>query len=364
MEERFKDFSDKCLILRKILSAKGADALVINNQNHFSWLTGGRAFIGIASTGACATLIVTMDQVYLVAENIEAHRLFQEQLGQNPQICVVEYPWYCADERQKQIDQIVKGKKVVTENEIADELFKARTVLSPSDIARYRKICKTTAQQLEATCRTLKAGMTEYEVAGELSHRLWANNLEPITLLIGFDERAVQNRHPVPVGAVLKNYALIAVCARQNGLIASATRLVSLTRDPVMMERQKAAGYVDAVLCANTIRGADLADVFQKGCDAYAEKGFQGEWNYHHQGGLTGFMPREQKAISTAHHIIRTGEAYGWNPTVQGAKSENTILVTENGFENLTYTGQYSYLQYDIDGQRVKTENILVLDEE
>lgn len=363
MDERFKDFSDKCLILRDILSAKGADALVINSQNHMSWLTGGRAFIGLASTGACATLIVTINHVYLVAENIEAQRLFNEQLGQNPQITVVEYPWYCPDERKKQMHQILKGKKVLTECEIADELFNARTVLSPSDIARYRKICKTTALQLEATCRTLKAGMTEYEVAGELSHRLWKNNLEPITLLIGFDERAVQNRHPVPVGAKLKNYALLAVCARQNGLIASATRLVSLTRDAVMMERQKAAGYVDAVLCANTVPGSDLADVFEKGCKAYAEKGFDGEWKFHHQGGLTGFLPREQKAMHSAHHLIRKGEAYGWNPTVQGAKSENTILVTDNGFENLTYTGKYSYLQYDLNGQKVKTETILVLDE-
>lgn len=362
MEE--KDFSHKLSILRGILSDKGADALFISNQNHFSWLTGGRGFIGIASVGACAGLIITQDNVFLIAENIEAKRLWNEQLGKNPQITVLEYPWHCPNERQKRLDKLLKGKKVLTETDIADELFNARTVLTQSDIARYRDICKTTALELEATCRTLKAGMTEYEVAGELSRRLWSNNLEPITLLIGFDERAVRNRHPVPVGAALKNYALIAVCARRNGLIASATRLVSLTRDPEMMERQKAAGYVDAVLCANTVVGADTADVFQKGVSAYAEKGFEGEWKFHHQGGLTGFVPRELKAMSTVHHTVRAGEAYGWNPSVQGAKSENTILVTENGYENLTHTGDYPYLQYEVNGQKVVTEDILILDEE
>lgn len=364
MEDRQKDFFDKLSILRGILSAKGADALLISNQNHFSWLTGGRGFIGIASAAACATLAVTMDRVYLLSENIEAQRLFKEQLGQNPQIDVLEYPWYCPNERQKILDELFGDKKVLTENDIAQELFSARTVLTASDIARYRDICQTTAKELEAACRSLKAGMTEYELAGELSCRFWSNNLEPITLLIGFDERALHNRHPVPIGAVLKNYALVAVCARRNGLIASATRLVSLTRDSQMMERQKASGYVDSILCSNTVAGADLAEVFRKGMEAYSQKGFDGEWKFHHQGGLTGYVPRELKGMRTVHHTVRIGEAYGWNPSVQGAKSENTIMVTENGFENLTYTGDYKYLQYEVNGKKVLTEDILILDEE
>jgi hypothetical protein len=33
--------------------------------------------------------------------------------------------------------------------------------------------------------------------------------------------------------------------------------------------------------------------------------------------------------------------AYAWNPTVQGAKSEDTVLVTDDGFEVLTDTGQW-----------------------
>jgi hypothetical protein len=33
--------------------------------------------------------------------------------------------------------------------------------------------------------------------------------------------------------------------------------------------------------------------------------------------------------------------AFAWNPTIQGAKSEDTVLVTENGFEVLTATGEW-----------------------
>jgi Xaa-Pro aminopeptidase len=359
-----KDFTGKLAILRRIISAKNADGVILNNQNHFSWLTGGRGFIGLASTAACASLVVTMDKVYLISENIEARRLFKEQLAEDPRIEVLEYPWYCPDARQRLLDDLPGLKTVLSEKDIGGELFEARTILSADDMAEYEDVCATAAREVEAVCRTLRAGITEYELAGELSRRLWTYNLEPITLLIGFDERARQFRHPVPVGAVLKNYALIAVCVRRWGLVVSLTRLVSLSRDKAMMERQRAAAYVDVVLCSHTRAGADLAAVFDKGLEAYAAQGWEGEWKHHHQGGLTGYAPRELKATSHTHHIVRPGEAYAWNPSVQGAKSENTTVVLEKGYKNLTHTGAYRYLEFEVNGEKVLTENILILDEE
>jgi len=362
-EKHLVDFEEKVDLLREILRKQNADGVLLGLQCHFSWLTGGRGFIGTASVPACATLLVTKSKVCLIAENIEAQRLYREQLDENPFIEVYEYPWQEGAARTGILDSLCGGKKILTENDLSAELFAARTKLSSYDIERYREICGTTAQELEKVCKTLKAGMTEYELAGKLAERFWANNLEPITLLVGFDERALSYRHPVPAGAVLKNYALVAVCARRCGLIASATRLVCLKRDEKMIERQKAAAYVDAVLCANTVPGVTIGSVFSKAVEAYAEKGWKDEWKYHHQGGLTGYLPRELKGTAGEGHVIRAGEAYGWNPSVQGAKSENTILVTENGFESLTHTGDYPYLTYEMNGKKVVTEDILILEE-
>lgn len=33
--------------------------------------------------------------------------------------------------------------------------------------------------------------------------------------------------------------------------------------------------------------------------------------------------------------------AYAWNPTVQGTKSEGTVLVTQEGYEPFTLTGNW-----------------------
>jgi hypothetical protein len=39
-------------------------------------------------------------------------------------------------------------------------------------------------------------------------------------------------------------------------------------------------------------------------------------------------------------------------------------VVLEKGCKNLTHTGTYPYLEFEINGNKVLTENILILDEE
>lgn len=361
-EQKLKDFRQKIKSLRKIIGDKQAKGLIINNQNHFSWLTGGRGFIGLASTAACGSLIITLDKVYLVADNIEVNRLYREQCGENPDIILKEYPWQSPREKVEIINEICGKEDILDEGSVSSELFQLRTVLSDYDIERYRDICKTTAVILEGICYNLKQGITEYELAGEISKKMWSSDLEPITILVAFDERALSYRHPVPVGKELENYALIAVCTRRDGLIASATRMVALKHPgEEMLRRQRAAAYVDATFLANTTPGRNIGEIFEKAMNAYKEEGFEGEWKLHHQGGITGYVPRELKGMSDVDHIVRANETYGWNPTVQGTKVENTILITKSGYENLTHTGNYKYIPIEIDGKTHLEEDILIL---
>jgi Xaa-Pro dipeptidase len=363
-DNNLKDFREKVEKLREVIRNKNAKGLIINNQNHFSWLTGGRGFIGLAATAACGSLVLTLDAVYLVAENIEVARLYKEQLSENPDVVVREYPWHIPGKRNEIINEICETGALLNEDAVSKELYGLRTVMSAYDIERYRDICKTTAEVLEDICHTLKEGMSEYELAGQVSQAMWANNLEPITLLIAFDERALQYRHPVPTEQKLKNYALIAVCTRRSGLIASITRMVAIKHPgEEMMRRQRVAAFVEATLISNTKQGRNVGDIFDKAVDAYTKEGFEGEWEFHHQGGLTGYAPRELKGMSNVNHTVRINEVYAWNPSVQGAKAENTILVTEDGYENLTHTDKYAYITFEIDGSKYLEENILILNQ-
>jgi hypothetical protein len=349
--------------LVSVLEKHSADYLLLESQESYAWLTGGRGFIGLASSKACCAILLGTHGITLIANNIELERLKTEQVSEHPLFQYASFPWYEPQGKERVIQNIVTTKSVIFEQEVSNDLYKARTVLDDDEIARYEDICMDTAIELESACKGIYYGMSEYDLCGDLSKRFWQHNLEPITLLIGFDERAFLYRHPVPVGAILKNYALVAICTRRNGLIASVTRSVSLKRDERLLERQKITTALDAYLLSHTKPGVDLDDLFTGLQSRYAELGVPEEWQCHHQGGLTGYEARALKAGPGIHHIVRKNEAYAWNPTILGTKSENTILVGENDVQIFTHTGNYPYLKHECENKMYVSEDILVLED-
>jgi len=116
---------------------------------------------------------------------------------------------------------------------------------------------------------------------------------------------------------------------------------------------------VDAAFIAATRPGRPLSQVFQAGLGAYARVGFPEEWRLHHQGGPAGYEPRELVATSNTDALVRMGQAYAWNPSITGAKSEDTIMVGPEGFENLTVMGGWPMVEAEVDGQVISRPAVL-----
>ena len=76
-----------------------------------------------------------------------------------------------------------------------------------------------------------------------------------------------------------------------------------------------------------------LADAFADCRRFYDEAGFPDEWRLHHQGGMTGYASREVMATPYTDVPIENGQAFSWNPSVTGAKAEETFVLTEDGAE-------------------------------
>ena len=76
-----------------------------------------------------------------------------------------------------------------------------------------------------------------------------------------------------------------------------------------------------------------LAEAFADCRRFYADAAFPDEWRLHHQGGLTGYGSGELIATPRTDHVIEPGQAFAWNPSVTGAKAEETFVLTEAGPE-------------------------------
>lgn len=162
--------------------------------------------------------------------------------------------------------------------------------------------------------------------------------------LVGGAKRAREYRHYTPTTTKLGKYALVSVTARRDGLHASCTRTVAFNPPDWLESRHRAAMQVEVAALAATRRvgraGGTARDVFEAIQEAYREVSYPREWKHHHQGGAAGFQGREWIATPWQEGEVTLPMAYAWNPTVQGAKSEDTVLV-EDDFEVLTKTGEW-----------------------
>jgi antitoxin VapB len=213
---------------------------------------------------------------------------------------------------------------------------------------------------MHAAIREVRPGQSEYEIAALLDRETFARGVQPIVNLIATDDRIYYFRHPLPTGKQLAKYAMLVLCGRKYGLVTSITRLVYFGQLPDDLRRKMVAtASIDAAFIATTRPGRTLNEVFKRATDAYAMTGFTNEWHLHHQGGPAGYEPREWVVTPASTEVVTAGQVYAWNPSITGAKSEDTILVGSNNNEVLTAIPDWPMLLVEADGQNIPRPAIL-----
>jgi hypothetical protein len=127
-----------------------------------------------------------------------------------------------------------------------------------------------------------------------------------------------------------------------------------------LIKKYEANVFIDCILMAHTRPGVPARDVLQKGIDAYQEKGYPEEWKLHHQGGSIGYTGRDYRVNFNAPDLIQENQAFTWNPSIAGTKSEDTILATSKGPEMITHPILYPTLSMTVEGISFKRPAILV----
>lgn len=331
--------------LDDLLEERDVESVWFARPNSFAWLTGGDNVVDREGDVGVAAVGYDGETLRVVTDSIEAERLRDEELPDD--VPVTEYEWYESSLAEAVAEHAttpaaadfdVPGFESVDASPL-------RQPLTAEDIDAYRALGAETAAAVEAICRELSPSDTEQEITSAVRGALSARDIETPVALVGGSERAQKYRHYTPTEATLGRYAHISVTAERDGLHASCTRTVAFDAPEWLAERHRAATVVETTALAATQHIAaydgQAKDVFESIRAAYEHVGYTGEWKLHHQGGAAGYAGREWIATPTTDDEIRLPMAFAWNPTVQGAKSEDTVLVTEEGMEVLTETGNW-----------------------
>jgi antitoxin VapB len=355
MPQTGAEFQSKINLLRAMLDQHSVDALLLRRVSSFAWATCGAAsYVNTAITEGAASLLVTRQHLYLATNVIEAPRLEQEEgLAQQGWEFHLS-PW---ESPLQALQSLVTGRSLISDvpfpraKDISAEIARMRTRLTPEEEERFRALGRLCAETLTAAAQRIHPGLSEFQIAALVGSEAQQRGVQSIVNLVATDERTYRFRHPLPTEKKLDKYAMLILSGRRHGLVCSITRLVHFGPLPDdLCRRIDATAQVNAACIAHSRLGCSLSEVLSWGQKAYASVGFPDEWRWHLQGGLTGYEPREVLATPASKDVITLGQVLAWNPTIAGAKVEDTILVGPHSNEILTRTALWPVAAIQVPG--------------
>ncbi len=343
----------KLHLVRDVLTEQGLAAVRLKGLDWFSWITGGgsSAVLLAAETGP-AEVLVTPGGAFVLTDSIEHERLAAEEVPSELEI--VSRAWEAPERSEEQVRDHVKGGAVASDRPAPGErglpapLLAAKRRLVPDELHRYRRLAADAAMAMTDVLTSARPDWTEHCLAGEGARALWARGIHPALTLAAGASRMPRYRHPVATTATLGDAAMLVFCGRRHGLYANLTRFVYF-RPPTVEEqrRRDAVAAVEATAFADSRPGTSLSKIYHSLAAAYERAGFAGEQARHHQGGTTGYLAREAIATPTAETRLDVGTPLAWNPSVPGAKIEDTAVCTRDGIEMLTVDPRWPVFSCD-----------------
>lgn len=367
--DRPGEFSVNLQTIRDFLHSAGLGCVLLSDHSNVSWLAGGgRGYVSWSVDQGAARVLITPTDVLFLTSNNEAKRLEAEEFAGLPWK-VISYPWWdgpaglltelLASNGPAGVDSRIPWAPDALV--VGAEVARLRVRLNEPAQERARSLGGIVGETMAAVCQQLKKGESEFEIAGRMVGALVTRGLDVPTCLVAVDDRVFEWRHFLPTNRRLERYAALSVCARKDGLVLSCTRLVHFGPLPEdLRHRVEAVCRVDAELIAATKPGATSGQLFEVARRAYAEVGFPDEWRNHHQGGLAGYRGREWFATPGGNEQLVAGQIVAWNPTVPGAKVEDTILVGPDGNEIITESDDYPFLEVLTERGFIRRPAILV----
>ncbi len=337
--------AEQLLALKRVAADAGVHTLLLREPATLGWLTGARWHVPQTLGSACFDVVIanadTNPAVQIIVNAIEAPRLADTELTE------LDVHWTVLPWTQSRAEAWPSGTDVGVDRpldattDLSTAVRAARLVLTGAQTDRLEVLGRECAESTRIACESAGPAVSEYAVAAQVAAQLLQRGIDPICLFVAGKPRMATHRHPLPTMDLVGARAMVVVCGRRDGLVASVTRIVSFGRIPVTDRgRYTDLLAVEQAFLDASRPGATLGSAFEAGISAYTRHGFSDtEWTRHHQGGLTGFVPREVLGSPGETTILTERNVLAWNPSAAGWKVEDTVVLDAHGPRLLSHDG-------------------------
>ncbi len=370
--KKVNEFEIKTERLVQMLNAENLGGVLLNSQHNFAWLTGGHQNgVDLSRENGVSSLLIRNDgKRFLIANKIEMPRMLKEEVSKN-NFEPIEFDW---ESDKINSNFVLETAQSLLENgsNLATDIFfspnyrvvegliaKCRYQLTTDEIERFQQLGKDTGEIVGKIYDKVEIGQSEIEIANIVKFELGKRNINSVVTLVAADERIANFRHPIPTENKWKRILMIVVCAKRDGLIASLSRIFSIGNvSNDLRKRTDAVAKVHARMMHATRPNSIAKDIFEITKKAYSEVGFPNEETKHHQGGACGYKTRDWVTHSQSNEQVQLNQAFAWNPSITGTKSEETFIVGENRIEVITTSPNFPTISNIIDGIEYHTPDI------
>jgi Xaa-Pro aminopeptidase len=350
------EIAHKLTLLRAALDETEAAGVRLRGTDWFSWVTAGATHtVVLAAETGVAEVLVTSGGAWIITNEIEAPRFNAEELpGRNDLsggFDLFAPAWADPTATATFIRDVTGGGRIISDRPVPPlgdrvraeaalpaSLVNHKRILLPNELERYRQVGRLASEAMTEVLFNAQPDWTEYQLAGAGANALWSRGLHPMLTLAAGERRLPLYRHPTPTAERIGRIAMLVFCARGFGLVVSLTRFVcfsSLTPDEANLHQQ--VREIEAAALDRCKPGIPLSEIYQTLAESYTQHGFPNAIREHHQGGTAGYLPREIIATPSTSDVLAANMAIAWNPSLPGAKIEDTFVISEDGtLENLT----------------------------
>ena len=361
--ERASDIDQKHERVAQFLKENRLAALVLQRPANLSWFTSGADFTRHGSSETTASLFVLPEARVVLTSNVESAQLFEGTLaGLGFQL--KERPWH--EPHSVLVEDVCRGRQVGSDTgigrttDVSEKLLSLRQPLNSLECERLRELGLQVAHAVEATARHFEHGISEAEIAAQLSHRLLKHRVLPERVQVCADGISNRFRHWPPSPEPVERFCTLSVIGRRDGLCAGVARTVCFGEIP----NELRSSYLIALMTQATgmyfsQSGWAIGETWKRVARIYEKFGRSEEWEFADQAEITGYQPCEVRVTPNSDFLLLPGMAMFWHPSVGPASLGDTMLIGPSGLEVLTPTEQWPMSKVDVKGVPILRPDIL-----